>query len=638
MKEPKAYDKKAYSPCTDGVLAEIVEGTPIPCFVINKMHKVIHWNTAIEVLTGIRKYEIIGTDMQWKAFYPDKRPTLADLIVNGASGEVIESFYQGKSIKSALIEGAYEAEVFYPEMGDDGKWLNFTASPIKSGKGEIIGAIETLQDTTERKRIEELLLHVVEGSPIPAFVINKQHQVTHWNTAIEVLTGMKKQDIIGTDEQWKAFNIEKRPSMADFIVDGASDEVMKRYYKDWCQKSTLIDGAYEAEDFFSILGSSGKWLHFTASPIRNRSGEVIGAIETMHDITERIMAREALRESERNFRDLFESALDAIWVNDLDGNILLANKAATRLYGCSQEELCVSNINQLLTTESLNSTRDIQTKLVDGKPVDMPYKERLVKMDGTEVIVEMTTRLISQREGVVTFQNIARDVTIEQKMRDSIYYYLQKVMVAQEEERKRISRDLHDNTAQSLLLFIHKLDAEITDPKNRSSKHFKQKLLELNSMARDVLEDIRGYAQDLRPAILDHMGLISALEWMGDKLTAESGIEVVVQSKELKCQLPHEAELLLFRMAQEAFANIKRHSGASRVAVTLESENDRMRMIIIDNGKGFKVPALLGDLSNSDKLGLLGMQERAQLLGGTMKIQSEPGGGTTITIKIPVLA
>jgi signal transduction histidine kinase len=268
----------------------------------------------------------------------------------------------------------------------------------------------------------------------------------------------------------------------------------------------------------------------------------------------------------------------------------------------------------------------------------MPYKERLVKMDGTEVIVEMTTRLISQQEGVVTFQNIARDVTIEQKMRDSIYYYLQKVMVAQEEERKRISRDLHDNTAQSLLLFIHKLDAEITDPKNRSSKHFKQKLLELNSMARDVLEDIRGYAQDLRPAILDHMGLISALEWMGDKLTAESGIEVVVQSKELKCQLPHEAELLLFRMAQEAFANIKRHSGASRVAVTLESENDRMRMIIIDNGKGFKVPALLGDLSNSDKLGLLGMQERAQLLGGTMKIQSEPGGGTTITIKIPVLA
>jgi two-component system sensor histidine kinase DegS len=461
--------------------------------------------------------------------------------------------------------------------------------------------------------------------------------VTHWNTALEVLAGIKKQDIVGTDRQWKTFYTEKRPSMADFIVDGASDDVIRSYYRDWCQKSTLIQGAYEAEDFFSALGASGKWLRFTASPIKNRSGEVIGAIETLHDITDRIMAREALRESERNYRELFESALDAIWVNDLNGNILLANKAATRLFGCSQEELCVSNITQLLTPESLDLTRSIQTKLIAGKAVDMPYKEHLIRMDGTELIVDVTTRLIPQKESLVTFQTIARDVTLEQKMRDSIYYYLQKVMVAQEEERKRISRELHDDTAQSLLLFIHNLDAEISDSTNRIPRKFKQKLLDLNSMARNILEDIRGYAQDLRPAILDHMGLVSALEWMGDKLTAESGVEVVVQSKELKCKLSHEAELLLFRIAQEAFANIKKHAAASKVAVTLESVDNKMRMIIIDNGKGFTVPALLGDLSNSDKLGLLGMQERAQLLGGTLKIQSKPGGGTTIIIKIPVL-
>jgi len=139
-----------------------------------------------------------------------------------------------------------------------------------------------------------MLAKIIDGASIASFVINRRHKVTHWNTAIEALSGIKREEIIGTDEQWRPFYTEKRPVMADLIVDGASADEIEGYYRDKCKKSRLIDGAYEAEDFFPELGQNGKWLHFTASPIKDNNEEIIGAIETLEDITERKITEKAL--------------------------------------------------------------------------------------------------------------------------------------------------------------------------------------------------------------------------------------------------------------------------------------------------------------------------------------------------------
>ncbi|MQY66708.1 MAG: PAS domain-containing protein, partial [Dehalococcoidia bacterium] len=141
----------------------------------------------------------------------------------------------------------------------------------------------------------EMLTKIIDGSSIPSFVINKQHKVIYWNIAIEALTGLKRGNIIGTDEQWRAFYTEKRPTMADLMVDGAPASEIETYYRGKLKKSQLIDGAYEAEDFFLDFGRHGRWLRFTASPIRDNSGEIIGSIETLEDITERKGAEENLR-------------------------------------------------------------------------------------------------------------------------------------------------------------------------------------------------------------------------------------------------------------------------------------------------------------------------------------------------------
>ncbi|MBW2004932.1 MAG: PAS domain-containing sensor histidine kinase [Deltaproteobacteria bacterium] len=142
---------------------------------------------------------------------------------------------------------------------------------------------------------ERALSQIIDGNTIPTFVINRDHIVTHWNRACEKLFGYKAGEIVGTNKQWVPFRPEKRPIMADVIVDEMEEEEIDKYYGHSWRKSALIQGAYEAEEFFPHIGEKGKWLFFTASPIKNADGKTVGSIETFWDTTERREAKEALQ-------------------------------------------------------------------------------------------------------------------------------------------------------------------------------------------------------------------------------------------------------------------------------------------------------------------------------------------------------
>ncbi len=382
--------------------------------------------------------------------------------------------------------------------------------------------------------------------------------------------------------------------MADLIIEKATAEEIKTYYKDKFVKSALIEGAYEAEDFFRPLGEGGRWLNFTASPIKNSEGEIIGAIETLQDVTERKRAQSALYVSEKNFRELFEGALEAIWVQDLEGKVKMANRAAVKLTGYSLQELHTIAASSFLDPQGQSTVAAVQEKLLNNQHVDMPYQLRLITKQGTDLIIELTTRLITQSGKPVAIQMSARDVTLEKKNQESRRTYLQKIMVAQEEERKRIACDLHDNSAQSLLLLIRKLDTTISTHKLKQSDPIKDELVEVHVLATKILNEIKQYAHELRPAILDDLGLKAALEWLADNVTTENGIEVDVRFDIVPDYLSHEAQLALFRIAQEAIANIKKHAGASQVAIELDIVEGKVCTTIRDNGKGFQLPFRLG--------------------------------------------
>jgi len=354
----------------------------------------------------------------------------------------------------------------------------------------------------------EMLAKIADGSPMPAFVINKQHKVTHWNTAIEALSGIKREEIIGTDEQWRAFYTEKRPAMADLIVDGAHANEIEVYYRGKCKKSGLIDGAYEAEDFFPALGTNGKWLHFTASPITDNNGEIIGAIETLEDITERKGAEDNLR------------------------------------------------------------------------------------------------------------------------------YYVREITGAQEEERKRIARELHDDTAQVLASLSRQLDNFIRK-KHGLTPNEVFFLKDLQAQLNRGVQSVHRFCQALRPSVLDDLGLIPALRSLVTGLQESEGIDTDLKVLGGERRFSPEVESLLFRIVQEALNNIRRHAQASEAQVVMEFAEDRTKVTISDNGRGFELLGRVDDLPRSGKLGLAGIQERVRLLGGTIEVQSTLGKGTTLIVEIP---
>ncbi len=151
---------------------------------------------------------------------------------------------------------------------------------------------------------QDRLLHIVEEITIPTFVIDKNHIVTHWNQACANLTGLPASNVIGTRQQWRAFYSSERPVMADLIVDNVIEDMVSKHYGGKFYRSKIIEGAFEAEDFFPHFGSSGKWIYFTASPMRDSDGDICGAIETLQDVSDRRKAELALKESERLYREL----------------------------------------------------------------------------------------------------------------------------------------------------------------------------------------------------------------------------------------------------------------------------------------------------------------------------------------------
>lgn len=160
-------------------------------------------------------------------------------------------------------------------------------------------------DTTlSLREKQDKLLHIVEGITIPSFVIDKNHIVTHWNQACANITGVPAADVIGTRQQWRAFYKSERPVMADLIVDEVIEDMVARHYGSKFVRSKIIDGAFEAEDFFPHFGESGKWLYFTAAPLLDSNGLICGAIETLQDVSDRRKAELALKESERLYREL----------------------------------------------------------------------------------------------------------------------------------------------------------------------------------------------------------------------------------------------------------------------------------------------------------------------------------------------
>jgi two-component system sensor histidine kinase DegS len=222
----------------------------------------------------------------------------------------------------------------------------------------------------------------------------------------------------------------------------------------------------------------------------------------------------------------------------------------------------------------------------------------------------------------------------EKRMEEHLHYLLQQITRAQEEERKRLARELHDDTIQALVFHYQQI-YDLTDSIQELPEPAVNRINQLLKQTNKIIEDLRRLSQDLRPAALDRLGLLPALKRLASDIATPSGIETVVRVVGVERRLPTEVELVLFRITQEALRNAWKHAQATLVDIVVEFVQGKVRVKVRDNGKGFDVQQMM-DSRDRGKLGLAGMVERAKLLGGTLSVSSEPGKGTTLTAEIPV--
>ncbi|MBI4301111.1 MAG: PAS domain S-box protein [Chloroflexi bacterium] len=378
-----------------------------------------------------------------------------------------------------------------------------------------------------------------------------------------------------------------------------------------------------------VLGSLGVVL---LSP-RRLKGDDRGLLTAIgHDVAVAVHNAQLFqRETETlgMYRTLLEKSSDAIFLLDEGGNITIANDAACALTGYNREELLGTNITVLFSPDL------VAPILTTSSTMGQPKEEELRRKDGLSRTVEVSVVRVGPEVDHATLQLVLRDVTEQRRAQESLRRYVRAVTKAQEDERRRIARELHDDTAQTLVILSRHLDL-LSAGKKRPSPDLRTQLEELRELANNSLEGVRRFSQDLRPSLLDDLGLIPALEWLGDRVRELTNVAPYIEITGEKRRLPPEVELALFRIVQEALNNIAKHAQATEVVVSVSLGEDRVNITVSDNGRGFEIPSNWVEGAAEGRLGLLGMRERAQLVGGFLTIESAQGKGTTISVEVPI--
>ena len=245
---------------------------------------------------------------------------------------------------------------------------------------------------------------------------------------------------------------------------------------------------------------------------------------------------------------------------------------------------------------------------------------------GRQVGVAIENSRLYEEERVLA----AEQTRMQEKLRD----YLQQVTRAQEEERQRIAQELHDDTIQSLVLLLHKID-RFTSVAGFLPPQEIVFLEEMRQRIQVIANEVRRFTQDLRPSVLDDLGLLPALEWLASDMGKHYEIAIDFTVSGQARRFPQDTELILFRIVQEALRNVWKHSGATQARIGMAFTPQMLTIAVSDNGMGFVPPERVEDLTPAGKLGLVGMHERAQLIGARLRVRSSPGTGATVTIEVP---
>jgi PAS domain S-box-containing protein len=369
--------------------------------------------------------------------------------------------------------------------------------------------------------------------------------------------------------------------------------------------------------------------------VAERTRELAAVNRTLvTEIAEHVRTEQALRLSQGRLADILDIAEDAIIVTEDDRSITLFNQGAVKLFGYDSNEVLGNRIDLLLPERfRIDHPSSIDAFAYDHESARRMAQRREMfglKKDGSEFPAEASISKLSIGERT-TFTVIVRDITDRLRTERQLQSLTTELMTAQEEERRRIARELHDDVNQRLALLAIDMTNMLSGPSTLPPQA-KEAVQSLNQRLVRISDDVRRMAYQFHPSILDDLGLTAALKHMADEWSEKTGIKTVIVQEEMADPLPRDIASCLYRVAQESLSNIMKHARATRVELELTCGDQEITLSIYDTGVGFDLTDIR---ARHPGLGLVNMRERVRSVQGRLDIQSQLGRGTHISVHIP---
>jgi PAS domain S-box-containing protein len=382
----------------------------------------------------------------------------------------------------------------------------------------------------------------------------------------------------------------------------------------------------------------GVFISANGRPLRSEAGEIQGGIVVLRDVTARKLMVEKIRESEELFRTAFDFAAIGMGLVDLTGRWLRVNHSLCELVGYTEEELLATDFQSITHPGDLSVDLDNAQRLLAGEVRHYQLEKRYVHKQGHSVDVLLSGSLIRDAAGAPSFfvaqiQDLTQQKAAEERNRQALLRtrFVEQSIAAREDEQRRISRDLHDGIGQTLTSI--RLGLRVLEESSVATSA-QDTARELRRMVVAAQEEVRRLVKNLRPNVLDDIGLIPALKQLVDEFVASHDVVIALQAESVADdRFPAAVETAIYRIVQESLTNVAKHSGAGKAEVVLRRDSQGLALSISDDGRGFDPDATL---KRTECFGVIGMRERASLLNGTFDVFRRADGGTTVRVSIPL--
>ena len=572
-------------------------------------------NQAALDLLGLTRDQLVGKtsfDPEWQAKWEDGSPC------SGEQHPIPRAIATRQRVRGEVI-GVYRPGA------RNWVWMLVNAEPRLAEDGTVVEVICSFTDITERKHA---LAVMTEWKNRYDAAMRASGQIFYdWNTVTNEITWGGGENILGYSTSEFAGDL---PGWMELVHPDDRGAVLK-------DVDRVIATKAPACIEYRVRTRSGSYRlikdhgHFYA----NDDGQVIRMAGFISDITEQRRAEEELRSSEERFRKVFAHAATGMTLQSVEGVYLEVNQAFCQITGYEKLELIGANYRSITHPEDLARNLSGMQELFDGKVPSLVIEKRYLSKDGRTVWVRNSVSLIRDSEGTPLHMVVlVQDITDSKRAEEALRQLSGRLLQAQDEERRRLARELHDGTAQSIAALGMNLSV-VREAAAALDARAQRVLNESLELADQCIRELRTFSYLLHPPILDDRGLAPALSGYAEGFAGRSGIAVKLDLTPDLGRLPQEVELMLFRVVQESLTNIHRHSGSRTATIRLARYPQDIVLQVRDQGSGIGETNADGAPGMRLGVGIAGMRERVRQIGGTLQIHSRPGG-TDVEVVVPL--